>query len=228
MTQIADLRIPFSWEERRPVLLHKCLYLPSHYAGDAHLGPLSGADQNLFEQGQPLVVEYCSGNGQWVAEMAERESGFNWIAVEKDFERAKKIWRKAVRMNLGNLFVVCGEALEFTRLYLKEASLAGVWINFPDPWPKTRHAKHRLIQKEFVDELKRVLSPSAVLTVVTDDPAYCLQISKEFSLWKNLFDPAPYASDVEGYGTSYFHALWLEKQRTIRFHRFSHAESDPC
>lgn len=218
MKKEEDFKIPFTWEERRPLLMEKCLYLPKRYVGDAHLGKEVWRD--AFAQKLPLGVEFCSGNGQWIAEMAKRNPQLNWVAVERDFGRARKIWLRLFRYELSNLFVVCGEALEFSRRYLSDHCVAQAWVNFPDPWPKRYHAKHRLIQKPFAEEMRRILASKAPLTLATDDEPYSIQIDGVFSSWKSAFTPHRYVNELPEYGTSYFHALWLQKQRTIRYQRF--------
>lgn len=223
MKTALDLKIPFEWENRRPVLLEKCLYLPSFWQDGAHLGPGIWREEGVFgDPSLPLAVEFCSGNGEWIASVAQNYPGLNWIAVEKDFYRAKKIWLRIFRHSLPNLFVVCGEALEFSKQYFEPESLKEAWVNFPDPWPKRSHAKHRLIQQPFEAEMRRILAKEAPLTLVTDDEKYSAQMIGVFSSWKSAFDPDRVAFDLPGYGTSYFHTLWKEKEKQIRFHRFLH------
>jgi tRNA (guanine-N7-)-methyltransferase len=213
-----ELKIPFVWEDRRPALLEKCLYLPSHYHGDEHLG--KGIWKEAFEKEQPLAVEFCSGNGQWIANVAKSAPHLNWIAVEKDFYRASKIWLRLMRESISNLFVVCGESLAFSRLYLPDHCIEDAWVNFPDPWPKRKHIKNRLIQKPFAEELGRILKQECSITLVTDDERYSDQMIDVFAPWKSAFAPSRFVTELSGYGTSYFHSLWCQKQRTIHYHRF--------
>jgi len=220
MQELSDLQIPFPWADRRPALLNKCLYLPSYWPG-AHLGPAIWQEDGLFGNPlQPLAVEFCSGNGQWIADAAMAFNHLNWVAVEKDFYRAKKTWLKIFRYSIPNLFVVCGEALEFSKNYLETGSVAQAWVNFPDPWPKRHHAKHRLVQSPFAEEMQRVLSKKAPLTLVTDDARYSEQMIRVFASWKSAFASERFTTELPGYGTSYFHSLWLQKKCTIRYHRF--------
>jgi tRNA (guanine-N7-)-methyltransferase len=215
-----ELLIPFTWAERRPVLLEKCLYLPSHSEAE-HFGPLSFHLPGLFEKAQPLAIEYCSGNGAWVLAAAEHVPHFNWIAVERDFYRARLIYRKLFRKGLKNLFVVCGEALEFTKAYLSDQSVEEAYVHFPDPWPKRRHAKHRLILPPFANELKRVLK--GAVTLVTDDRDTSERMIGVFTSWKSAFAPHGFTLEEQPQFTiSYFHALWKKAKREIRTHRFTH------
>lgn len=202
-------------------LVEKCLYIPSH--GHEHeIISFSWEDPLIFAKPQPLIVEYCSGNGQWIAAMAKLRPDFNWIAVERDFDRARKIWLKIFRMQLDNLFVIHGEGFVFSRQYLPGASVSEVYVNFPDPWPKRRHAKHRIIQKDFVAEMGRVIRPNGEATLVTDDVSYSEQMIMLFSSWKSAFGPPHYITEWQQFGDSFFHSLWKERQRAIRYHRFIH------
>lgn len=199
-----DLIIPFSWDERYPVLLDRFLYIPGCYDHQEKAFP-------FFEQPQPVIIEYCSGNGQWIGGRARQNPQFNWIAVEKKFERARKIWLLLHRENLPNLFVVCGEAFIFTRFYAPQA--IEVYVNFPDPWPKLRHAKHRLVRREFLEELLPVASK---VTCVTDDPGYAAEMGREFekcSGWRLLFNETHWPN----YGRSFFNDLWIKMGRTIHY-----------
>ena len=221
MKQLSDFIIPFEWDNRRTILLEKFLYIPPCYSEhDSRI--IQWENPAVFEKPQPLNVEFCSGNGQWIAHMAHQMPQFNWIAVEKDFERARKIWLKIFHQNLPNLFLVFGDALTFASHYLPDRSVNEIYVNFPDPWPKRRHEKHRVIQDCFVEQLGRVLIPGRSAILVTDDPATSQRMIDHFSSWKSEFAPANYVTDWPNFKISYFHSLWLQKQRTIRFHRFTH------
>jgi tRNA (guanine-N7-)-methyltransferase len=168
-------------------------------------------------------IEYCSGNGAWIAAKAVENPHINWIAVEKKFPRVRKIWSKIKNLNLKNLVVVCGEAHNATRRYFPHESFTAAYINFPDPWPKKRHDKNRLIQPAFVDEIYRVLQADSVFTLVTDDPVYSTLMLEEMNQHAGFkcCHPHPfYLTEMEGYGTSYFDQLWREKGKSIRYHQF--------
>lgn len=207
MKTAKDLIIPFSWAERRPILLDRFFYVPSCYPHTRQIFP-------FFECERPLAIEYCSGNGEWIGQKAKQFPQMNWLAVEKRFERARKIWLRSHRENLSNLWVACSEGFIFTRYYAPKA--AEVFINFPDPWPKRRHAKHRLIQLPFLAELWNVIDEKGKVTCVTDDALYADQILGEFekcSGWK-LFSQK---QEWPNYGRSYFSDLWEKKGRTIYY-----------
>ena len=125
--------------------------------------------------------------------------------------------------SLKNLLIVCGDALEFTRYYMPARSVDQIYINFPDPWPKLRHAKNRVIQQPFVAEMDRVLKLQSQMVLVTDDATYSSQVVDEM-LKSGCFSPSYpspyYTNECPGYGDSYFDSLWREKGREIRYLKF--------
>lgn len=196
------------------------LFVPEYY--DHHCAWTFPSWREIFGNNKPVIIEYCSGNGTWITEKAKKLS-CNWVAVEWRFERVRKIWSKVKNYGLPNLFIVCGEAQVFARDYLPSQSINGVYINFPDPWPKEKHAKHRLFQRPFIEELSRTLKSFSSVTIVTDDPPYSEQITREFlshSAWEARFPEPYFTTEWEGYGTSYFDTLWRQKGKTIRYFHF--------
>ena len=213
-----QLRYPHSWAERCPAFSQGVFFVPPHYF--EHHASLFPGWRSLFHRAAPVWIEYCSGNGSWIIEKAKQHPDKNWVAVEKKFERLQKIWKQREGAALNNLFLVCGEAWTFTHHYVETESVAGICINFPDPWPKQKHAKHRLIQDAFVEELVRITTVGATLTLVTDDLNYrdqivqtCIKHHRLISLHPPLF----FALEHEGYGTSFFDALWRKKGKTIYY-----------
>src|SRR3990167_10207769 len=99
MISAKDLKIPFEEGEGGALFLDQFLYLPKR-------GKMEPQQFTFFENLQPIAIEFCSGNGHWIQERATQFPHLNWIAVEKKFERARKIWVKAKRYCLKNLFVV--------------------------------------------------------------------------------------------------------------------------
>jgi len=218
--QPKHLKFPYTWEERRPEIYKGVLFIPDYY--DKHKEWKFPTWEVLFGNTNPVIIEYCSGNGTWIAEKAKDKSK-NWVAVEWRFERVQKIWSKKQNQKLDNLFIVCGDAQIFIREYLKDLSIDGVYVNFPDPWPKEKHAKNRLFQLPFIAELTRTLKSKAPFTVVTDDPLYSQQLIAIVLLhgaWDPVYSFPHYTTQWEGYGASYFDSLWRGKGKEIRYFQF--------
>ncbi len=209
-----DLWIPCSFEERKPKLLDQFLYIPPHYREHEIL--------DLLPADRSIAIEFCSGNGGWILQKAKEDTSIFWIAVEKKFERARKIWVKAKNQNVENLLIVFGDARTFITFYLIEDSVDMVYINFPDPWPKRRHQKNQLIDHLFAEELSRVVKPQGKAVLVTDDTIYSKKmIASMLFFWESPWGPPYYQTKWPEYGLSYFHSLWMEKGREIYFHLFT-------
>jgi tRNA (guanine-N7-)-methyltransferase len=218
-----QFKYPFSWEERAPQIVDRVLFVPRFYAAHQEWNFPGWEAPEVFGRTAPLAIEYCSGNGLWVIEKAKAHPEINWIAVEKRFDRVRKIWSKRSNENIPNLLVVCGDALTFTQFYLKESSVDQIYINFPDPWPKEKHAKNRLIQEPFVSEMARVLKEKGKAVVVTDDVMYQQRVIESMMgnpQWSPSFSFPHFVTEWEGYGTSYFDALWREQGCTIHYLKF--------
>lgn len=216
-----DLATPFSWDDRS-VLLNKdqkIFYVPAHCKRPA----FDFLKTPLFENDQPLHVEFCSGNGDWICSKALEHPEINWIAIEKRFDRCRKIWSKMNNHKVNNLFIFCGMGEEITEHYLKNLKVAGIYINFPDPWPKNKHAKNRIIQSSFCDLIEPILDQEGFVQTLTDDPTYAKRIISCFlkhPKFESLFSDPYYKSEIDSYGSSYFYKLWLEKRKSFYLSKF--------
>ncbi len=216
------LQRPFVWNERRILIEDRVLYVPALCDTSGFVFP-GWDDTRIFGNTNPVHIEYCSGNGDWIAGKALANPDINWVAVEQKFPRTRKIWAKVKKHNLSNLFIVCGEGHITTKLYFPCNSVKVVYINFPDPWPKTRHAKNRIIQSDFMSEISRIMETKGHFVFVTDDASYSEWTTKivlrEPDFVASYPDPF-YTTDESDYGYSYFGQLWRQKGKTIRHHKF--------
>lgn len=220
-----QLKSVFTWETRRVVIQDRVWHFPDYYDDPDFVFPGWGAPE-LFGNSNPVNIEYCSGHGHWIAERAKANPDQNWVAVEKQFVRVKRIWSKLKNDGLDNLIVVCGEGGSWTRKYVPDATVQQVFVNFPDPWPKARHAKNRIIQRPFAEEMRRILTPSGTVTLVTDDGNYSRQMHEVFSTrgdFESSYVYPHYLSDLSDYGNSYFGSLWRSKGKMIHYLKFEAA-----
>lgn len=218
-----QLKSPFDWENRQVVIEDRVWYVPKLCKqADEYRFP-GWHHEDTFATNRSVCVEFCSGNGAWIASKAIAHRDQNWVAVELKFERVRKIWSKIKNYQIDNLLAVCGEGYDATRRYFPDESIEAAFINFPDPWPKNKHAKHRIVQPRFVKEMLRILKPGGVLTMVTDDESYSKMMINElhkFPGFESLFPDPYYTYDYPGYGNSFFEDLWREKGKQIFYHAF--------
>ena len=135
----------------------------------------------LFAREQPLHVELGAGDGSFLVAYAQAHREWNFIGVERLLGRLRKIEKKARRAGLENVRVVRIEAEYFTRYLLRSNSAAAIHVYFPDPWPKRRHWKNRLINPEFTLLLHKALVPGGKVYLRTDDPPYFAQMLESFA-----------------------------------------------
>ena len=145
-----------------------------------------------FSRPAPLVVEIGCGNGDALVWMAANEPDKNFVGIEVHEPGMGRLLRGLARDELTNVRVAMRDAVEVLHEQAPEASIDELRIYFPDPWPKKRHHKRRLIQPEFVSEIIRVLKPGGLLHLATDWPAYAdwmREVLDEQSALKNTSQP---------------------------------------
>jgi tRNA (guanine-N7-)-methyltransferase len=144
----------------------------------------------LFPKPQPLEVELGCGDASFLVEYARRHPEKNFIGVERLLGRISKLDRKGRRAELMNLRGVRIESSYLLQYLLPPASVTALHVYFPDPWPKKRHHKHRLINGAFPALARRALAPAGVVYLRTDDADYFAQMIE-------VFDPAKEFQKVE-------------------------------
>ena len=130
----------------------------------------------MFGNDRPVEMEIGMGKGTFITEAAKLHPEVNYFGIEW----ARWFWRYASdrlrRNGCLNARTVRAEAGYFVREFVRDASLSVLHVYFPDPWPKKRHHKRRLIQEPFMREIERVLAPSGRLQLVTDHKDYFEQM----------------------------------------------------
>jgi tRNA (guanine-N7-)-methyltransferase len=135
----------------------------------------------IFPKQQPLEVELGSGDGSFLVEYARRHPDRNFIGVERLLGRIRKLDRKGRREGLTNLRGVRIESAYFVRYLLPPHSVSALHIYFPDPWPKRKHWRHRLLNEQFPAMARGALEPGGKVYLRTDDPDYFEQMVSVFA-----------------------------------------------
>jgi len=135
----------------------------------------------VFADTQPLEVEISSGDGSWLVQYTAAHPERNFLGVERLLGRLTKIDKKGRRLGLSNLRALRIEAGYFLEYLLPAGSVSALHIYFPDPWPKLRHHKNRLINVRFPQLAARVLVPGGTVYLRTDDVDYFQQMQEVFS-----------------------------------------------
>jgi tRNA (guanine-N7-)-methyltransferase len=126
----------------------------------------------VFGREAPVVMEIGFGNGEHLLARAQAEPDKDFLGVEVHRPGAGRVMNRAQAAGLSNLRVSCDDAVEVLRDGLPERSLAEIVVYFPDPWPKKRHHKRRLVQPAFAALAASRLAPGGVLRLATDWAEY--------------------------------------------------------
>lgn len=128
--------------------------------------------QELFGRTAPLIVEIGSGTGTSTAAMAAVEPEVDVIAVEVYQPGLAQLLGMVLREELSNVRMIRGDGVDVLTNMIAPSSLTGVRVFFPDPWPKARHRKRRLLQSGTFELIASRLKPGGVLHVATDHADY--------------------------------------------------------
>ena len=174
--------------------------------------------QKLFHKPGKLVIEIGFGMGDSLLEMAIANPGNNYIGIEVHRPGVGKLLHGIAENNVSNLKVICHDAKEVFEFCIVDGTVDRLQIYFPDPWPKKRHNKRRLVQTEFIVSLLPKLKPGAEIHMATDVQAYAEHMMEVLegieeltnsngkqNYWKNANRPD---TKFENRGKRLGHGVW--------------------
>ncbi|MDA1332300.1 MAG: tRNA (guanosine(46)-N7)-methyltransferase TrmB [Proteobacteria bacterium] len=130
----------------------------------------------IFGNNNPTYLEIGFGMGDATVEVAQSYPAHNYIGIEVHPPGVGRLLKLSEDAGLSNLRVIEHDAVEVTRHMFAEKSLSGIHIFFPDPWPKKRHYKRRLINGEFINQMALLLMKTGYLHIATDWEQYAEEI----------------------------------------------------
>ncbi len=145
--------------------------------------------QSIFSNLNPIVLDIGFGNGEALTLLAQQHPHLNFLGVEVYRPGIGYLLRKAAETELTNVRVINMDVVTLLQEYIAAKSFVSVLIWFPDPWPKKRHHKRRLLQTEFVQLVARKLVSEGELNVATDWQPYASHIQDtigQCNLFKNV------------------------------------------
>ena len=173
---------------------------PTSIAAHARLWPVFGIDPPYIGlvRSHPLALEIGFGMGEATVAMAAAEPEVDLLAVEVHPAGIAALLRRLEEAALANVRVVDGDAVHVLEA-LPEQCLSEVRLLFPDPWPKARHAKRRLLRPSFAALLASRLEPSGFLHLATDSQAYADHATEVLTDWDLRVGPRPQRRPTTGY-----------------------------
>ncbi|MFD7706829.1 tRNA (guanosine(46)-N7)-methyltransferase TrmB [Streptomyces sp. NPDC059785] len=188
----------------------------------------------LFGTGRPVVLEIGFGMGEATARMAAADPHTGILAVDVHTPGQGNLLNLADRDGLDNVRVANGDAIILLREMLRPDSLDGLRVYFPDPWPKKRHHKRRLIQPEFLTLAAARLRPGAIVHCATDWEPYAEQMLDVLSGHPDFENTQPgggYAPRPEFRPLTRFEGQGLDKGHVVHdllFRRAEHRDEPPA
>jgi tRNA (guanine-N7-)-methyltransferase len=126
----------------------------------------------LFGNTHPVILEIGSGKGRFLIATATEHPELNIIGIEKSLHYHRVIRERVVKRNLANIRLINHDAYLVMRDMIPDASISEVHIYFPDPWPRKKEQKRRIVRPEVLEQIERVLLPDGWAIYVTDHKEY--------------------------------------------------------
>ncbi len=178
------------------------------------------------------ILEIGPGRGDFLFWLATEHPLKKLAAIEYKRKRFEKLEIRIEKRGLANIQLLLGDARVVLPAEFPDESVEEMYILFSDPWPKRRHARHRLFQKDFVAEILRVLKPEGRVYIAHDDPHYIKEIRETFKLFIQNFI---YCEEGVEF-TTFYAEKWKKEGRNLQsfsYRKLSGAEdragsSLPC
>ena len=140
--------------------------------------------ESLFPKSQPIVMEIGYGMGEATWQIAKANPSTNYLGVEVHMPGVGKLMARLDEYELTNVRLIERDVFEVFYYMVRDESLDGVHLFFPDPWPKKRHFKRRIINERFLSDVVSKLKPGGYLHIATDWVPYAEWTTEVFSLTK--------------------------------------------
>ncbi len=162
----------------------------------------------------PAALEIGFGNGEFLTHLAAQSPHGTFFGIEVSMQAIMRTWKRARRMSLENVFLLYGDARFLLRECFAPETFDHIYMNFPCPWPKNRHAKRRVTSGDFGDALVSSLSVGGVFELATDDPVFGLEAKRKLGSRPDL-DIDKEEKNTPGPVTTKYERKWLDQSKDI-------------
>lgn len=184
----------------------------------AHYFRMMG-EEELLRDGRPLEVDLGCGDGGFLLEMARRHPERDFLGVERLLGRVRKVCRKITRAGLDNARVLRLDSKYVVEWLLPPSCVSRLHLMCPDPWPKLRHHRRRLIQADFLRAVDRVLRDDGEFLFMTDHEDYHEWAIGQIAA-SGLFDRLPWEEDTFFHAKTDFQLQWEAEGKTMNRQRY--------
>jgi tRNA (guanine-N7-)-methyltransferase len=175
---------------------------------------------SIFGNDHPLALEIGCGIGDFVLKTALDLPDTNFIAIDFYNKGCYKTCRRIDRHGVSNVRILREEARQFIAERIPQEGLSAVYINCPDPWPKKKHRKRRLVNRQFMEFLRPYLAPDADFFFATDFDDYGIDVAGMLTGvdgYCNMLVPDLYRHALEGYHLSKYMLKFMAEGKRIYF-----------
>ena len=174
--------------------------------------------EEIFETNRPLEIDLGCGDGSFLVAMASHYQERNFLGVERLLGRVRKVIRKAEKSSLLNLKVLRLELSYTIEWLLPDHCASRMHLLFPDPWPKKKHHKRRMVNQSFCESLVRILKEDGEFLFKTDHPDYFEESMLTLENFDLLKQVAWNTDDF--YPVTDFEKIWTKEGKEIYSARF--------
>ncbi len=188
-------------------------------------GPVDWAE--VYGAPYPLRVEIGVGNSDFLIRVAERAPSYNYLGFEYCMRRVLKFLKRVHAAELEQIRMLAEDARRALHELFAPDSVDHFYVNHPDPWPKRRHAKHRLVQPKNTTQMRRLLRVGGGISLRTDSGEYAAQMLEVLDATPglvNLSGPGEFASSPFAPHSTPFEQKFLARGQPIYYLEYSRAE----
>ena len=163
-----------------------------------------------------VELEIGSGNGHFLVQKALSHPEVQYLGIEISWKRVQKIYEKLSKRGISNVKLICADAKEIFS-FVPENVLHAIYVNFPDPWPKLKHANRKLFSQSLLSKIETSIQPGGRFHLVSDVESYVVDVTQKLdsqSKMKSIETPVITDTPV-GYPTSSFEEKWRQQGRKI-------------
>ena len=163
-----------------------------------------------------VIVEIGPGRGDFLFHLAEKNPEAVIVGIEIKEKRVTKLIERVEKRGLKNVMIILGDAKEVVGTLFESSSVEDIHINFPDPWPKNKHSKNRLVTAGFLKTCAEILKCGGAINFATDDPSYAKSVEISAAEVPTIVRTAP----SEAQFPTYFAMKWKAMGRKLHYFRF--------
>lgn len=179
--------------------------------------------EDIFGNTAPVEIEIGFGKCGFLLELAAQHPATNFLGIEMSRKYYRKGLKKAHRALLPNVKLLWGEAYHIFKRYIADASVIKLYINFPDPWPKNKHTKRRLLNREFASIAAQKLTTDGRIEIATDMEPYIHEAMTAFdanSFYEKVYYRTNHHPEHTRLSQTEYEREFLQQGKTLHYAKY--------